>query len=432
MTAPGVSPGAAVAVRDRALAPDVARGAMLLLIALANVHLYLYDRPLGVRLYPAGLAGADAVVAGLQMVLVDGRAYPLFGLLLGYGLGQLAARSAAAGSEPSAVVRLIRRRGWWMVAIGVAHVVLLWSGDIVAAYGLLTAALAGMVVTGTAVSLATTAVVGSVLGAGLGAFSGFSPRGNAPLQSIAVPDPVTAAVLRLGEWAGGTLIGSLVSVLGAVALGAWAARHRILDEPAAHRRLLGRIAVAGLVTGVLAGLPLALATVGVWRPGLGMLLLVGSLHTLGGYAGGLGYAAVFGLLVVRRGRVVAGSITVIRRGAAASHGVRGGRVVAGSITVLAACGQRSLTCYLGQSVLFVALLPAWTFGLGARLTVAQAALLAVGVWLVMLLVAVVSARAGHRGPAETLLRRLTYGATRPRGRAPSPPAPPSPPAVRRA
>ena len=63
------------------------------------------------------------------------------------------------------MVRLIRRRGWWMVAIGVAHVVLLWSGDIVAAYGLLTAALAGMVVTGTAVSLATTAVVGSVLGA---------------------------------------------------------------------------------------------------------------------------------------------------------------------------------------------------------------------------------------------------------------------------
>ena len=92
MTTSGTSSSVAVAVRDRALAPDVARGAMLLLIALANVHLYLYDRPLGVRLYPAGLAGADAVVAGLQMVLVDGRAYPLFGLLLGYGLGQLAAR----------------------------------------------------------------------------------------------------------------------------------------------------------------------------------------------------------------------------------------------------------------------------------------------------------------------------------------------------
>ena len=248
MTAPGVSPVAPVALRDRALAPDVARGAMLLLIALANVHLYLYDRPLGVRLYPAGLTGADAVVAGLQMVLVDGRAYPLFGLLLGYGLGQLAARSAAAGSEPSAVVRLIRRRGWWMVAIGVAHVVLLWSGDIVAAYGLLTAdSPHGRDGDG-----------GQPGDDGRGRLRARRrPRGvlgvlaawDAPLLSIAVPDPVTAAVLRLGEWAGGTLIGSLISVVGAVALGVWAARHRILDEPAAHRRLLGRLAVAGLVTG---------------------------------------------------------------------------------------------------------------------------------------------------------------------------------------
>ena len=78
------------------------------------------------------------------------------------------------------------------------------------------------------------------------------------------------------------------------------------------------------------------------------------------------------------------------------------RVVAGSVTVLAACGQRSLSCYLGQSVLFVALLPAWTLGLGARLTVAQAALLAVGVWLVLLLAAVVGGpRRRYRGPAET-------------------------------
>jgi hypothetical protein len=84
------------------------------------------------------------------------------------------------------VVRLVRRRGWWLVAIGAAHVVLLWSGDIVAAYGVLAVALGGMVVTGTTVSLATTAVVGSVLGTGLGAFSAYSPPGTAPFPSVAV------------------------------------------------------------------------------------------------------------------------------------------------------------------------------------------------------------------------------------------------------
>jgi uncharacterized protein len=426
MTTPGVSRAGAVALRDRALAPDVARGAMLLLIALANVHLYLFDRPLGVRSYPAGLAGADAVVAGLQLVLVDGRAYPLFGLLFGYGLGQLATRRAATGVDPPAVVRLIRRRGLWLTAIGVVHVVLLWPGDIVSAYGLLAVALAGTAVLGTAVSLGTTAVVGGVLAAGLGAFSAFSPPGTAPLRSIAIVDPLTAATARMGEWAGGILISSLLSVVGAVALGAWAARYRILDEPATHRRLLRRVAAGGLGVAVPAGLPLALAAIGVWRPGLGMLMLSGTLHTVGGYAGGLGYAAAFGLLASRArgataddgaGRAACLSELVRRQCRSSDHSVAGVDAPPAEraarpgpvLRAFAACGQRSLTCYLGQSVVFVALLPAWTFGLGARLTVAQAALLAVGVWLALLLISAVSARAGFRGPAEVLLRRLTYG-----------------------
>ena len=116
------------------------------------------------------------------------------------------------------------------------------------------------------------------------------------------------------------MIGSLISVVGAVALGALAARYRVLDEPAAHRRLLGRVAAAGLGTAVLAGLPLALAAVGVWRPGEGLLMLAGFLHTLGGYAGGLGYAAVFGLLVIRRGCGAALIAARVDR----PHGVRGG------------------------------------------------------------------------------------------------------------
>jgi uncharacterized membrane protein YeiB len=341
------------------------------------------------------------VVTALQMMLVDGRAYPLFGVLFGYGIGQLAARRAAAGVAVPEVVGVVRRRGLWLAAIGAVHVVLLWSGDIVAAYGVLAAALAGILVAGTEVSLATTAVVGAVLGTFLGTLSGFSPAGaTTPLASVATPAALPAVVARLNEWAGGVLISSMIAVVGAVGLGAWAARHRLLDDPARHRGLLGRVAVAGLAAAVLGGLPLALAGAGVWQPGTGALLLAGGLHTLGGYAGGLGYAAVFGLLVTRSG----------------------GRSPA--LRAVGACGQRSLSCYLGQSVLFVALLPEWTAGLGARLTVAQAALLAVAVWLLLLLAAVASARVGYRGPAEVLLRRLTHGPGS------SPPAPRSPRAGR--
>src|SRR5918997_4119074 len=161
MTPTGAAP---VPLTDRALAPDVARGAMLLLIALANVHLYLHGRPLGVRSYPAALDGADRVVAGLQLVLVDGRAYPLFGVLFGYGIGQLAARRAAAGIPLPDVVGLVRRRGLALVAIGAVHASLLWAGDIVAAYGVLAVALAGVLVAGAAGRLAPTGGGGGVLG----------------------------------------------------------------------------------------------------------------------------------------------------------------------------------------------------------------------------------------------------------------------------
>jgi uncharacterized protein len=406
--------GAPIPLGARALAPDVARGAMLLLIALANVHLYLYDRPLGVRLYPAGLIGADRVVAALQLALVDGRAYPLFGVLFGYGIGQFAARRAGSGT---AVVRTVRRRGGWLLAIGAAHVVLVWPGDIVSAYGLLGVALGGLLVAGTAVSLATTVAVGTVLTLLIGAFSGFAPPGaTAPIPSIAIADPLAAMVARVGEWIGGVLPGSVLSVVGAVALGAWAARHRLLDEPARHRDLLRRVAVGGLVAAVLAGLPLALAGAEVWRPGTGALLLVGALHALGGYAGGLGYAAAFGLLAVRAeqrlpDRRTALSSEPMRRECRSSDTAAAGPAGPGPVLrALAACGQRSLSCYLAQSLAFAALLPAWTLGLGARLTVAQAALLAAAVWLVLVLVADASARSGYRGPAEVLLRRLTYGA----------------------
>jgi uncharacterized protein len=378
------APIAPVPLDARALAPDIARGAMLLLVALANVHLYLYGRQLGVRLYPAGLVGADRVVAAAQLTLVDGRAYPLFGVLFGYGLGLLA-RRLGTGMAAGEVVGVVRRRGWCLVLIGAVHAVLLFPGDIVAAYGVLGAALAGVLVAGTAVSLATTAVVGAVLGTGLGAFSGFSPAGTAALPSVADPDPLSAAGGRLAEWGETVLLGSMLSVVGAVALGAWAARHRVLDDPAQHRGLLARVAVAGLAVAVLGGLPTALAGAGVWTPGTDLMLLVGALHTVGGYAGGLGFAAVFGLVAARSPRP------------------------GPALRALAACGQRSLSCYLGQSVLFVALLPAWTLGLGARLTVAEASLLAVAVWLVLLLASVGAARVGYRGPAEVLLRRLTYG-----------------------
>jgi uncharacterized membrane protein YeiB len=59
-------------------------------------------------------------------------------------------------------------------------------------------------------------------------------------------------------------------------------------------------------------------------------------------------------------------------------------------------------------VVFVALLMPYTLGLGGVLGSAEVALVALGTWLVSVLVADRMRRAGRRGPAEVLLRRLTY------------------------
>jgi uncharacterized membrane protein YeiB len=361
---------------------------MLLLIALANVHLWSYGHALGPRGYPSDQSVADQAVTMLQMLLVDGRAYPLFGFLFGYGIVQLAGRRGAVGMPGDAVTRLVRRRGWWMVLIGFVHGLLLWSGDIIGAYGLIAVVLAGLLVRGDDRSLIVAAVVGLLLAALFYSGSGFTPPGSESLLlSMTLSNPLAAAGMRLVEWFGiGFLLQSL-SVFAAVAIGAWAARRRLLDEPDRHRRLLVRVAVAGIVVAVAGGLPFALMAAQIWTsPPIAALVLGGFLHGMSGYAGGLGYAALFGLLAVRLSRGT-GPVTF----------------------ALQACGQRSMSSYLAQSVAFAALLPAWTLGLGDGAHVWQTALYGLGAWLLILLVAAASARAGYRGPAELLLRRLTYG-----------------------
>lgn len=73
-----------------------------------------------------------------------------------------------------------------------------------------------------------------------------------------------------------------------------------------------------------------------------------------------------------------------------------------------ALGRRSLSGYLAQSVLFIPLLAAWGFGLGAHLSSWSAAVVALATWSLTVAGAYALERSGRRGPAEILLRKLTY------------------------
>jgi uncharacterized protein len=367
---------------SRILAPDLARGAMLLLIAVANTPWYLWGRELRVStIHPPGGSALDRAVQVVALVGVDFRVYPMFAFLFGYGLVRMSA-------SPN-------RRNVWLLVFGFLHAALLWQGDILGAYGL-----AGLLLTrlffkrddrtllrwaavGAGVLAVVTLVAVGVAGALPTDIPGYFGIGTA---ASGQPDLALAVLDRLIFWGPVVTVGQGLLTLAlpiAIVLGMWAARQRVLEQPERHLPLLRRVAVIGIAIGWLGGLPHAAAVMG-WLPGPVTVYEVTQLST--GLPAGLGYAAVFGLL----GHRLAG-----RRGPL--------------VAAVAAVGRRSLSAYLAQSLLCAPVLAAWGLGLGAHMHSASMAAYAVGVWLVTVAGAVLLDRRGLPGPAEFVLRRLRKG-----------------------
>ena len=390
---------------NRALAPDLARGVMLLLIALANIPWFLYAADTGMVLgHPLGATGADRVVQSLMIPLVDTRALPMFALLFGYGMVQFARAQEARGTPVAAFRSMMTRRHVALLVIGALHAGLLWYGDVLGAYGVLGLILFPMLFMA---STQTLKIVRGVLVGLLSAFTalmlglGFSllrvPQETWAVDELVMPTTVNAngiesyaasILARLTEW--GFITGFSIFVLHVpiALLTGWIwARQGLLDQPGEHLRQLRLTAALGLPVAWLGGLPLMLVHTGAWlTPDISFMFL--GLQALTGLAGGLGYAALFGLLAAR----------LEQRGVAGP--------VSGS---LAAVGKRSLSAYLWQSVAMAPLLAAWGLGWGASLGSAGAAGLAVVIWLVSVLLCAWLERAGRPGPAEVVLRRITYG-----------------------
>lgn len=395
-------------VRDteRALTPDLARGLMILLIALSNTAFHLWAARHGESgWHPVDGSPLDRAVQFAMIVGLDLRVYPLFAFLFGYGMVRLHDRQTAAGATPRAARALLRRRSLWLIGFGAVHAALLMAGDILGAWGLLSLVLGWLFVArrpGTllvwsaiAVLVSLAVLVPALVVLATADTSAWAPGAvtepTAAVYAAGQPDWPAAAVTRLSTWLYVTLAAPLspASVAGML-LGMWAARRGVLDDPAAHLRLLAVTAGCGVTIGWLGGLPSALDHVGVWDAPAGAASEGGELlavQAATGLAGGLGYVALVALGVALLPRAVLGSA-----------GVR----------AVTAVGKRSLSAYLTHSLLFAPVLAAWGFGLGAHLGSASMAAFAVAVWLVTVVGAVALERRGLRGPAEAVLRRLVY------------------------
>ena len=371
------------ALEARALGPDLARGFMLLFIALANSHYFLRGSSV-LGGYPQGGSTIDSVVTWLLATFVDGRAFPMFGLLFGYGVAQIVRRQHDLG--PPGVRRLLWRRASVLIVVGFLHAVLLYAGDILGAYGVLLLAGAWMVRWKDRWLLVIALVFFAI---------GFLPSMD---SSTLIADPPDASMLppdlgaMITERAAASLFVSLLGPFGFVApfaIGLWMGRRRILEQPERHLRLLWVTAIAGITVAVVAAQPVSLMLAGwIDKPSDDVLELIGPLHDATGILGGFGYAALISLLAVKLQR---------RRGPV--------------VDAVAAVGQRSMTCYLAQSVVWMVAFTPFLLDLSDTLTVSTTALLAIGVWLVTVALAEWMRRTGRRGPFEVLVRRVTYGSS---------------------
>ncbi|MGO1975264.1 MAG: DUF418 domain-containing protein, partial [Propionibacteriaceae bacterium] len=256
-------------VSARVLAPDLARGMMLLLIALAHAPWFLYASRVGLSpMHPADGNLADRLAQVLTIMVVDGRTHTMFGLLFAYGIGQLYARQSARGTSEKTVRGILRRRHGWMLIFGFVHAALLWQGDILGTYGLIGLIMMPLFFRRSDRTLVVWIVVLLVIGGAITLLSMVAalPAGEggalaAAMQrtSLAETDYLVALQARIAQWLFG-----LVSGVGTLALptvflvGILAARHRILEEPERHLPLLRCVAGVGISLGWAVGLAQAL------------------------------------------------------------------------------------------------------------------------------------------------------------------------------
>ena len=397
-------------------APDVARGFMLLLIALANVGFWVTgpERPT--------LSIVDRTWILMRSLVIDQRAYPLFALLFGFGLATMVNRRMASGIDaycrhltgglraPSAAEldrareqaavdarRLVRRRGLWMVLFGLIHGAF-FPSEIIGTYGIVAVVFAGwfahkhhkrqLAVCALVLVSQFVPVVLAML---------FGPGGEAAASGAAVPAPAAAAPTGAGESVASALPWFVTNVFGwfftalsaafttmilpAAFLGARLADTDLISHPERHRGLLTAVGIGGLALGALGALHESLVPLTgtqSWAADSALIMVLG-------LAGGCGWLAVLALYA--GGPTSDNRLTGLRR-------------------LLSNVGRRSMTAYLSQTAMFAGIFviaPRLT-GRSVSLGLVASAAVAVMVWLTTVVLCAVLERLGMPGPFESLLR----------------------------
>ncbi|MBN8528448.1 MAG: DUF418 domain-containing protein [Caulobacterales bacterium] len=391
---------APTAANERIGELDIIRGFALFGVLWVNMYSYPEYIVTGDRIVHLWGESIDRYVGAFTEWVAYGKAQALFSLLFGFGFAILSDRTEACGLDAR---RLYLRRILILLAVGVAHVLLLWAGDILHAYALMGLVLMTtrkwpsrrLLGLGLALSLGA-AVAGDLWLAAITpegrqpAFVGLLHTGMERRWDVFLGHDYAAYVRELWAMIGqefyGTPLGYVFigTILGRFLLGAWIYRQGWMQDTARYalgfRRALPWLGFGGLA---IAAVNPAIHLMKIEYPQSAELVLAFQ-NQLGQLVLALGYAC---------GLVVLCQSPKWRRG----------------LSGLGAVGQMALTNYLMQSLFYMFVLNG--FGLGWLRYAGATVCLGLAVALFAVQIAFSRwwlARYGF-GPAEWLWRWAAYG-----------------------
>lgn len=366
--------------QKRQALPDQLRGFALLGIIVVNMP-FLAVSNIGVwELQLSNLS--DKVVAFLIVALAQGKFYLLFAFLFGYSL-TLILKEHSTNS-----VRRYLRRLVGLALLGAGHAYLFFIGDILMSYALLGLVLLLFISRSTRTVLFASAF-SYIIGLLLLALVFFDTRraensaggfiANPTVLDNAIKGSFLESVIGRANALPEALLVQLVMnwfpALSMFLLGLAAGRIGLLSDPAKYKSLWRSC----VIVGVLVGLPAGIAS--SW------LALVPEDST-----------GVYGIAGVVVGFALAPALTAGYVGAIALLSHRR------FMSCAEPAGRMSLTGYLGESIVLAAIFCGWGLGLFGVLSLTEALLVALGVWIALELFAKLWLSSFAYGPFEWILR----------------------------
>ena len=387
--------------KARYVAPDVARGLALLGIVIANVPTnWLATQDAAHSGFFGGTGSdpsmLDKILIVFQAMFVHVRGLSMFSVLLGVGIGMILGSLWRRGFTNRAAKKVIAKRYFFLLCFGVVHLIFFFPGDILTAYGI-----CGMI---TALLIGCSdrmlrIIAGIMLGlwcawCALGALMIFIEGPGAPTLTMDMfYGEVSATYAEQIHRGLETLQGiafPTISILPMILIGFVWGRERVMEDVDRYATRLWSWVVVTLLVILFVGIPFGLSSVGVlpyeWEPGFAIL------NQAFGRLTGPGILAAV-MLAMR---------PIQRR-------IAHGEPIPGWLSAFNALGKRSMTGYLGQTIILFPVTAVFLLNIGHDWPIAGQMIFATAVWLVTLLAAWVMERRGVPGPFEKLHRTMSYG-----------------------